>query len=359
MSIGFETVLYKLNSRTRWLIIVLAFFVIAALDFSTPPEYILAYLYTLPILVSLSFLKPRIAKVLMILAIFSTLLNVLFPQNVLQIPSVVINRLVAVFSFLVSAFFMLQYIHHQEQVNEQETLLATERNLAQLREDFMATLTHDLKTPMLGEQKTLQHLLDGTLGAMSPEQKDVLAALSRNKQRQLDLVNNLLSIYRHDHLGVKLQMSLVDLDELIADMLTEVQALANERRITLEYACRRTPPKVKGESLQLKRVIANILHNALNYTPSGGFIRVNLFEQTHQLLVEVADNGPGLAEEDLENVFHRFYRAEGTRDIVGTGLGLYLSRQLIQAHRGRIWAENVPDGGCKFSFTLPIQGEAA
>jgi len=357
MAINLEIVLYKLNPRTRWLIIVLAFLLIAALDFSTPPEYILAYLYTVPILVSLSFLKSCIAKRLIMLAIFFTLLNLLFPHNVLQIPSVVINRLVAVFSFLVSAFFMLQYIHHQEQVNEQETLLATERNLAQLREDFMATLTHDLKTPMLGEQKTLQHLLDGTLGDMNAEQKNMLAALNRNKQRQLDLVNNLLSIYRHDHLGVKLQMSLVDLDELIADILTEVQALANERRIALEYTCRRTPPKVKGEALQIKRVIANLLHNALNYTPSGGFIRVNLSEQTHQLLIEVADNGPGLAEEDLENVFHRFYRAEGTRDIVGTGLGLYLSRQLIQAHRGRIWAENVPGDGCKFSFTLPIQGD--
>jgi two-component system NarL family sensor kinase len=353
----FEKMLYTLNTKTRWIIIVAAFILIAALDFSTPSEYILAYLYTLPILISLSFLKPRIAKILIALAIFSTLLNLLLPQTVLQISSVVINRITAAFSFLISAFFMLRYIHHQTQVNEQEKLLETERNLAQMREDFIATLTHDLKTPMLGEQKTLQHLLEGTLGEMNSEQKEVLAALGRNKHRQLELVNNLLSIYSHDHLGVKLQISLIDLDELIADILTEVQALANERKITLDYVCRRTPPKVRGEALQIKRVIANLLHNALNYTPSGGFIRVNLSEQSHTLLVEIADNGPGLAEEDLENVFHRFYRAEGTRDIVGTGLGLYLSRQLIQAHRGHIWAENLADGGCKFSFTLPTLGE--
>lgn len=358
MSIQFEEYLYQLSPRTRWTFIVLAFILIAALDFSTPPEYILAYLYTIPILVSLSFLQPRIAKVLILLAILSTLLNLFLPQSVFQIPSVVINRLLAVFSFLVSSVFMVRYIHHQEQVSEQEKLLATERNLAQMREDFMATLTHDLKTPMLGEQKTLQHLLEGALGEINPEQKELLAALGRNKQRQLELVNNLLSIYSHDNLGVKLQMTLIDLDELIADILTEMQALANERSIKLDYSCRRTPPKVKGEALQLKRVIANLLHNALNYTPAGGFIQVSLSEEPHQLLVEIADNGPGLAEEDLENVFHRFYRAEGTRDIVGTGLGLYLSRQLIQAHRGRIWAENLPNGGCKFSFTLPTQGES-
>lgn len=334
----------------------MAFIVIAALDFLTPSEYILAYLYTIPILVSLSFLQPRIAKILILLAILCTLLNLFLPQSVLQLPSVVINRLLAVFSFLVSSVFMVRYIHHQEQVSEQEKLLATERNLAQMREDFMATLTHDLKTPMLGEQKTLQHLLEGSLGDINPEQRELLAALGRNKQRQLELVNNLLSIYSQDNLGVKLQMTMIDLDELIADILTEVQVLASERRIKLEYSCRRTPPQIKGETLQLKRVIANLLHNALNYTPAGGFIQVNLLEEPHHLLVEIADNGPGLAEEDLENVFHRFYRVEGTRDIVGTGLGLYLSRQLIQAHRGRIWAENLPKGGCKFSFTLPFQG---
>lgn len=356
MSIQFEEYLYQLSPRTRWTLIVLAFVLIAALDFSTPPEYILAYLYTIPILISLSFLQPRIAKLLIGLAVFSTLLNLCLPQSVLQTPSVVINRLLAVFSFLVSSVFMVRYVHHQEQLIEQEKLLASEGNLAQIREDFIATLTHDLKTPMLGEQKTLEHLLAGTLGYVNPEQKEVLAALGRNKQRQLELVNNLLSIYSQDNLGVKLEMMSIDLDELIADILTEVQALANERRIKLAYDCRRTPPKVRGDALQLKRVIANLLHNALNYTPSGGFIRVCLFEKTSQLLVEIADNGPGLAEADLENVFHRFYRAEGTRDIVGTGLGLYLSRQLVQAHRGRIWAENLPGGGCKFSVTLPVQG---
>jgi two-component system NarL family sensor kinase len=286
-------------------------------------------------------------------AVIATLLNLVFPRNVIHISSVLVNRSLAAFSIILSAYFMVQYIRHQAEAQAHEKLLATERNMAQMREDFIATLTHDLKTPLLGEQKALQHLLEETFGGINPEQKEVLEALSRSKHRQLELVNSLLSIYRHDHLGVRLQMGLVDMDELIADILTEMQYLANERKIKLEYDCRRTPPPIKGEALQLKRVVANLLHNALNYTPAGGFIQVSLCEQTQYLLVEVVDNGPGLAEGDLENIFHRFYRAEGTRDIVGTGLGLYLSRQLIQAHRGRIWAENLQESGCKFSFILP------
>lgn len=351
-----EKYFFNVSEKTRWLMIIVMFIVVAILDFSTRPEYVLAYLYTLPILVSVSFLKPQIAKILLIIAVITTLLNLIYPANVLNIPSVLVNRSMAAFSIIVSAYFMVQYIRHQTRAQEQEKQLETERNLSQMREDFMATLTHDLKTPLLGEQKALQHFLDGTLGPINPEQQEVLAALSRSKDRQLELVNNLLSVYQHDNLGVKLQMGLVDMDELIADTLTEMQYLANQRGIKLEYNCRRTPPRVKGEALQLKRVVANLLHNALNYTPAGGLIQVNLSEQARHLLVEVADNGPGLAEQDLENIFHRFYRAEGTRDVVGTGLGLYLSRQLIQAHRGRIWAENLPGGGCKFSFILPDEG---
>lgn len=342
------------NSKARWLIIVALFSVIAILDFSTPSEYVWAYLYTVPILISLSFLRPQLSKILIIVAIAATLLNMVFPKNVSGVPFVLINRTLAASSILMSSFFMLRYIRYQQQVNEQERLLETERSLAQMRQDLTATLTHDLKTPLLGEQKTLQHFSEGTLGAISPEQKEIFEALNRSKKRQLELVNNLLSVYQYDNLGVNLQVSPVDMDELIADILTEVQPIANERGIQLEYSCKRTPPQIKGEGFQLKRVLANLLHNALNYTPPNGFIRVHLTEQAESLLVDIADNGPGLPEGDLENVFHRFYRAEGTREIIGTGLGLYLSRQLIQAHRGRIWAENIPTGGCKFSFTLPL-----
>lgn len=353
--INLDKQFFNIQPKMRWAIIVVAFTIITLLDFSTPPEYILAYLYVVPILVSASFLSPQVSKTLLIVAVIATLSDLFLPQNVLNNPSILVNRLLAALSIIISTYFMVRYIRHQAKVQEQEKLVSTERNLAQIREDFTATLTHDLKTPLLGEQKVLQHFLEGMSEIISPDDKEMLEALNRNKHRQLELVNNLLSVYRYDNLGVELKKELLDLDELIADILTEMQILANDRHIGLEYICRRLPPKVQGDMLQLKRVIANLLHNALNYTPAGGSIHVNLSEQSHYLLVEISDNGPGLAEEELENVFHRFYRAEGARGIVGTGLGLYLSRQLIQAHRGRLWAENIADGGCKFSFILPIE----
>jgi two-component system NarL family sensor kinase len=354
--LNFES-LFKVSPRKRWAIIVVTFLLIAAFDFSTPSEFVPAYLYAFPILVSVSFLRPRIAKTLLALAVMATLLNLVFPRLVLNIPSVLFNRSLAALSILISAFFMLRYIQYQEHIQAQEKLLETERNLSKVREDLIATLTHDLKTPLLGEQKTLEYLLEEAFGRLSNEQKDVLGALQRSNSRQLTLVDNLLSVYRNDNLGVDVQVTDVNMDDLIADILTELQFLANEREITLEYACQQAPPPISGEAIQLKRVLSNLIHNALNYTPARGRIQVHLKSGDGVLRVEVQDTGPGLSPQDLENVFHRFYRAGGSRQVIGTGLGLYLSRQIIEAHQGQIWAENIKPTGCRFVFTLPLRRE--
>jgi two-component system NarL family sensor kinase len=354
---SFES-LFKVNPRARWVVIIVTFLLISTLDFSTPPEYVPAYLYTVPILVSVSFLRPKIAKALLGLAVIATLLNLVLPRVVLGLPSVVFNRSLAALSILISAFFMLRYIRYQEQIQTQKRLLETERNLAKVREDLIATLTHDLKTPLLGEQKTLSFFLDGTFGPIATEQKEVLEALQRTNVRQLSMVETLLAVYRNDNLGVDVQIASVNMDELIADVLTELQYLAVERNINLEYVCQQTPPPVQGEELQLKRVLSNLIHNALNYTPAVGRIEVRLRQDDTYIRVEVQDTGPGLSEPDLENVFHRFYRLGGDRQVIGTGLGLYLSRQIIQAYKGDIWAENVRPSGCRFIFTLPVAREA-
>ncbi len=359
--LNFEN-LFRVSPRKRWAIIVLTFLLIAAFDFSTPSEFVPAYLYAFPILVSVSFLRPRIAKTMLALAVIATLLNLVFPRVVLNMPSVLVNRLLAAVSILISAFFMLRYIQYQSYIQTQERLLETERNVGRLREDLIATLTHDLKTPLLGEQKTLQAFIEETFGHLNGEQKGILEALQRSNARQLALVETLLDVYRHDNLGVNVQRVAVNMDDLIADILTELQYLAIERGIRLEYTCQKTPQSVQGEAFQLKRVLSNLIHNALNYTPSGGLIQVRLIPEPEQapehLKVEVQDNGPGLAPQDLDRIFHRFYRANGSRQVLGTGLGLYLSRQIVEAHQGRIWVENGQPSGCRFIFTLPVHSVA-
>lgn len=349
-----ERLVFTISPEARWALIVIFFFLILTLDFTTPPQYILAYLYIIPILISISFLSPRIAKVLLGLAVFATLLNLVFPNNVLSQPAIVSSRLLAVLAIVISAFFMVRYIRYQQRLQEQEGLLSTERNLAQMREDFIATLTHDLQTPLLGGQQTLHYLSEGTFGLLTDEQKEVVAALQRSNRRQLELVQTLVATYKIDNIGAELVLAPVDMDDLIADILTEIQYLAAGRNIALNYLCQRTPAPVRGDALQLKRVIANLVHNALNYTPAGGQVQIELRELPGQLLVTVSDTGPGLPANELENIFNRFYQAGSNRAVISTGLGLYLSRQIITAHRGKIWAENKLPQGCTFTLTLPV-----
>jgi len=206
---------------------------------------------------------------------------------------------------------------------------------------------------LLGGEKTLQYLHDGTFGSLTSEQQEVIAALQRSNHRQLELVQTLVSAYKIDNIGAELVLISVDMDDLIADILTEIQYLAIEREITLSYSCKTAPSAVRGDALQLKRVLANLIQNALNYTPAGGQIQIQLQEQPSQLFVSVSDTGPGIPTDDLEQVFNRFYHSENERQIISTGLGLYLSRQIITAHRGKIWAENLKHFGCQFSFSLP------
>lgn len=355
MLTSFPTKLARFSPRARWIFIVISFVLIAFLDFSTPSEYILAYLYTVPILISVSFLKPNIAKVLLGLATLATLLNLFIPENVSNIPSVLVNRLLATIAIAVSAWFMVQYIQYQDELKQKEAILLSERNLSQIREDFMATLSHDLKTPLLGQQKTLQHLAQGTLGALSVEQIQVVKTLENSSQNLLHLVENLLAIYRYDHMGVPLDLKPLNLDLLIAEVLLDFQIVCLDKNIHLDYDCVKTPSLIKGDSLQLRRVLTNLIQNASKYSPNGSHIKVKLQEESSSLKVSIEDEGPGFSQEDLAHFSTRFYQGKGQRQQFGTGLGLYLSRQLVEAHGGRLWAENHDPSGCQVCFTLPFQ----
>ena len=337
----------------RWLLIGIGFVLIAILDFSTPSAYILAYLYILPLLAAIAELKPRFGGYLIAITVLATLLNLLFPVNVLSMPPVVISRLLAVLALVVSGYFMMRFTQYAAQIKEQELLLIAQHQLSQVREDFIATLTHDLKTPLLGQQQALHYLVSGTLGQLTPEQVSVVEVLQRSNQRQLDLVQNLVNSYRHDLAGVELQLADTDMDELIADVLIELQFIAQERGIHFDYRCLQAPQTIKADSRQLKRVLANVIHNALNYTPNQGSITIRLSVNHDLIHVSVSDAGPGIKPEELERVFQRFYQASNPRPQVSTGLGLYLSRQIIEAHRGRLWAENITPNGSRFIFTLP------
>ncbi|AGY58967.1 sensor histidine kinase [Gloeobacter kilaueensis] len=338
--------------------IALILLAIVAVEFSTPPEYILGYLYVGPILLSNWFLSRRATAWVTGGSVVLTLANLIVPGFDPPSSIALVDRLITVAALLTVAFLAASYRHIQEESLHQRARIETQEQLAQVRADFIATLTHDLRTPLLGTQSTLAFFKDGQFGPTTAGQQEVLAVLQKSNSQQLAMVEMLLSIYRNDERGLVLERHFIDLDELCAEQLTLLQDLAMSRQIDLRYEGIEGA-RLAVDGMQLGRVVANLVSNAIKHTPREGEVVVRLLHRPREYCLLVEDTGSGIAEADLSRIFERFYQSDGTRDVPGTGLGLYLSRQIVEAHGGQIWAENRSTGGCTFGVSLPVASQAA
>ncbi len=342
---------YKFPSVAGY--IVLSFSVILFLEFSTPPELIFGYLYVGPILLANWFLDRKSTLFVTALGVAFTMANLLVPRFAISSSIAVIDRLITVTALLTVAYLGARFRDVQEEATRQKAALQAQQELARVQEDFVATLSHDLKTPLLGARQTLAFFDSEQFGAVTGEQHQVLSTLQKSNSTQLAMVDTLLAIYRNDISGIALQLSDVDLDELCAEQIMVLQDLALSRDLELNYeGC--DDARLKVDSLQLGRVVSNLVSNAINHTPRGGKVRVQLFKAQAEFRLIVEDTGSGIPPLDIKRIFERFYQSEGTRHTPGTGLGLYLSRQIVEAHNGRIWAANRAEGGCTFGISLPV-----
>jgi len=331
----------------------LLFGVIVGLEFVTAPEYVFGYLYAVPILLASNQLTDRETYTLTTAAVVFTLLNLVIPEPHLTSIAVV-DRLITTAALVTVGLLSVRYRQAQVQLQRQELELRAQQQLMKVREDFIATLTHDLKTPLLGMNQTVRFFREGQFDPPTPEQTRVLHILGQSVAKLLNLTEMLLVIYRNETLGLTLQRQPVDLDELLADVVTELFSLAQERQVELVYDG--LPNAVlSADPLQVSRVATNLIANAIHHTALGSPVQIQLVHGVQEYRVLVSDHGAGIPRTELRRVFDRFYQSPTTRQVTGTGLGLYLSRQIVTAHGGRIWGANRPEGGCTFAFTLPME----
>ncbi len=222
------------------------------------------------------------------------------------------------------------------------------------REDFIATLVHDLKTPLIGADRALELIINGTLGDIDDSQSEVLQMLKRSNQGLLRMVQNLIEVYRYDFRKPDLAFELVSLFDLAGECARELMALAEQRNIALHVNLAPSQGEVQVDALAIRRVILNLMDNAIKFTTSGGTIKVWGEETPNQITLCVKDTGIGIAHDELDKVFDRFWRSDrGKGQAVGTGLGLYLCKQIIDAHRGEITVTSTEGEGTTFSIMLP------
>lgn len=335
---------------------------IFSFEFLTPSQLIFGHLYTAPILLaSVRLRRRRIAQITGI-AIALTLLNIWVPDPSQIAPVTVVNRLIAAMALLVTGFLSDRNRYYQEAIANQQVRIQANEKLIRLREDFTATLTHDLKTPLLGAIETLKAFQDQQFGSVSPTQRQVIHTMTRSHQTSLQLLETLLDIYRNDTEGLSLHLSLVDLTSLAEETATTLLDLAASRRVHLSFNYGESQIRrsllVSGDRLQLQRVFTNLLVNAINHSRRGDRVEITLESQPSYQVVKILDTGSGIHPDELPHLFEQFYQGQSDRQAKGTGLGLYLSRQIIAAHGGTIWAENRKPMGALFGFKLPINHAA-
>lgn len=247
-----------------------------------------------------------------------------------------------------------------------------------MKDEFVATLTHDLKVPLLAEKQTLSYFRQEKFGSLCEEQAEILDIMLSSNQSCLSLVNGLLEVYRYESGEATLLLESVDMTQLLQESVGELKSLANQKNIvlTVEIACEETDYRVYADRLEIKRVLHNLISNAIINTQAHGSINCKLITLKHYgndkvykvstfqyttlkqpldlnngILVSIQDSGIGFSNEDLPFLFKQFAASKG-RSPMSTGLGLYNCYQVIQAHQGFIWVESTEGEGSAVNFIL-------
>lgn len=231
--------------------------------------------------------------------------------------------------------------------------VTVQKETERLRDDFIATLTHDMRTPLLAQIQTLKFLLEGAIGKLEEKQDMLLSTMLQSNEDLLGLVNALLEVYRFDSGKLELCRTNFPIKDLVDQCYSELLPLAQKKNLKFEVAYE-MPEKlyINADRAEIKRVITNLCGNAINYTNKDGEIKVLAKAQNGDFIFSVCDNGNGIPQTDIPNLFMRFSQGTTKKRSTGTGLGLYLSRQIIEAHGGKIWVNSKISKGSEFTFLL-------
>ena len=235
-------------------------------------------------------------------------------------------------------------------------MAAEVQNARQAQRNFVANVGHDLKTPLTSIQGFSQALADGT--AISPESQERAVAIIHDESQRLGkLVDELLDVARLDQDRLQLQKQRLQVNRVLTEIVRRYLPKYQVARVTLAWEAGSDSLYISADPDRLQRVFANLLDNALAYTPAGGVVTLSLAQHLTDVEIRVADSGPGIPAEDREHIFERFYRVDKSRSVRrSTGLGLAIVRELVQAHGGTVGVESELGVGSQFWVRLPLVG---
>jgi two-component system sensor histidine kinase KdpD len=263
-------------------------------------------------------------------------------------------------SFDPDQFHYLEAFANQTAMAIERTFLAEETQRAllkaeteSLRNTLLSSISHDLRTPLSAITGAVSTLLQKDLAITKDSRVELLQTIHEEAEHLNRIMRNVLDMTRLESGAITLKKEWQSLEEMVGMVLSRLAERLKEHPLTVNIPD--DVPLVYCDGLLIGQVLTNLLENAVKYTPPGTPLELSVKVMAFDVVVELADRGPGILPGDEERIFEKFVRGHGVGR--GVGLGLTICRSIITAHGGIIWAQNRPEGGAVFRFTLPLEGQ--
>ncbi len=252
---------------------------------------------------------------------------------------------------------VLSVTTHEETVIGQVIVLRNITPFHELNEaktNFIATVSHELKTPISAIKMSARLLTDNRVGALNPEQQELINSISDDAERLLKITGELLNMSQVETGHIQLMLQVTDPQHIIEQAIQAVQLQAQQKGIMIHKNIHPNLPAIQADAEKTSWVLINFLTNAIKYSSESSAIEVAAYRQGNTVVFTVTDQGKGIDEKYLPRIFDRYFKVPGVYERAGTGLGLSISKEFIEAQHGQIWVTSKTGEGSRFSFALPV-----
>lgn len=228
------------------------------------------------------------------------------------------------------------------------------KELDNMKSEFISIVSHELKTPLTSMREAANLLTEEVSGVLNEKQRRLIVIMEQGIERLIQMTSELLEMSKLESGMVHLQKEFNGMNGVVAGFLAEIQHFAENSGIHIKTGYLPEECRVYMDRNKILRVLTNLTHNAIKYSEKGSEVELRLDTSNGHIIVEIEDHGKGIPEEDIPLIFEKFYQSKATRGHSGIGLGLAISKSIVEAHGGRIYAKSSIGKGSIFSFTLPV-----
>lgn len=232
-----------------------------------------------------------------------------------------------------------------------------QREVERMKSEFVSLVSHELRTPLTSITGYTDMLLEGDAGDIKEEQAEFLQVIKRNTQRLTKLVNELLDVSRIEAGAIKLNLVPVDAATLVKEVVESIRPQIESKKQTIDVVFSENIPALMADANRITQILTNLISNAHKYTQEKGIITIKVHVENNKLCIDINDTGIGLTKDDQNKLFTKFFRSDNpdAKKIGGVGLGLWITRSLVEMHGGNITVSSIPGKGSTFSISLPLE----